>query len=213
MGRLKALVLQAGLWIGVVVWALGAEAWAATQVYFTSQDNVESKIVELINQSHFTIHMALFRFTSRPLAQALKSAQNRGVRIRIVLDGHEGSARPPGEVRRLEGKNDGHGVMHHKFALFDEAQAVTGSFNWTPSAEYKNYENALLTDDPKVTRAYKKEFETLWARAKDVPPGALDPAPISKMKRSAAHEKHFHRVTHYPIIRKGSHGRHKKSGK
>ena len=55
--------------------------------------------------------------------------------------------------------------MHHKFALFDRKEVATGSFNWTPGAEYANYENALMIDDSGTVEAYNREFEMLWQRA------------------------------------------------
>ncbi len=140
---------------------------AETRVLFSSQESVEKKLIQLINDSSSSIEMALFELRSPELVSVLKRAQERGVRLRLVLDAsHRTDAQPCGEVRWLGGKTPrGRGVMHNKFALFDRSRTVTGSYNWTPGAEYSNYENALLTDDPGIVRAYANEFETLWHRA------------------------------------------------
>jgi cardiolipin hydrolase len=127
--------------------------------------------------------MALFRFSSEPLARAIRRARARNVHLRLVLDGHPeaegnhnalGIAFAPGEVRRLDGKHGGaQGIMHHKFVLFDKSRVVTGSFNWTAGAEHINYENALLTDSSSVVTSFGQEFERLWGKAQNVDPGSL----------------------------------------
>jgi len=55
----------------------------------------------------------------------------------------------------------GRGIMHNKFAIFDDKEVVTGSYNWTENAEKYNYENALFISDPEVVNKYIKEFERL----------------------------------------------------
>ena len=51
--------------------------------------------------------------------------------------------------------------MHHKFAIFDGKLLVTGSYNWTDSAERVNHENVLFVDDPAVIQRYQAHFERL----------------------------------------------------
>jgi phosphatidylserine/phosphatidylglycerophosphate/cardiolipin synthase-like enzyme len=156
---------------------LGWPARSETQVFFSSQESVEQKLLHLIDDSRSSIDLALFEMRSPDLAEALKRAKQRGVRLRVVLDAsHRSGDLPAGEVRWLGGKNPGRrGVMHNKFALFDQARVVTGSYNWTQGAEYANYENALLTDEADTVKAFAGEFETLWQRAIQGPPPAADP--------------------------------------
>ena len=140
-----------------------------TRVFFTSQESVEQRLVQFIDESRSSIDMALFELRSGGLARALQRAQGRGVHLRLVLDASHREedlpVLPAGNVRWLGGMPQSRGVMHDKFALFDQARVVTGSYNWTPGAEYANYENALLTDDSNTVKAYAEEFETLWRRA------------------------------------------------
>ena len=51
--------------------------------------------------------------------------------------------------------------MHHKFALFDRRLLVTGSYNWTRGAAEGNYENIVVTDDPRLVKQFGKEFDRL----------------------------------------------------
>lgn len=100
------------------------------------------------------------------------TAKDRGVVVRIVAD-----------VRQAQGKHSevplllargikvrlstgqGRGLMHHKFANFDRELLVTGSYNWTDSAERANRENALFVNDLAVIQRYHAEFERLFQGA------------------------------------------------
>ena len=163
----------------------------ATEAFFTSQESVEEKMVRLIERADVSIDMALFELRSPRLAAVLARAKERGVRVRLILDAeHAKEGLAAGEVRFLGGKNGGgRGIMHHKFALFDQKQVVTGSFNWTPGAEHANYENALLLDDPKTVGAYGREFDTLWRRALEGPP-PTGPAPGTNTLQRRSKSRH-----------------------
>jgi phosphatidylserine/phosphatidylglycerophosphate/cardiolipin synthase-like enzyme/DNA uptake protein ComE-like DNA-binding protein len=63
------------------------------------------------------------------------------------------------------------GLNHHKgiVSLIDgrPRSMVTGSFNWSPTAESKNYENVMTLDgaaatNRQVMRSYEEEFEAFW---------------------------------------------------
>ena len=45
-------------------------------------------------------------------------------------------------------------LMHDKFCVFDSTLIVTGSYNWTYSAEKRNSENIILTDDSVVSTSF-----------------------------------------------------------
>jgi len=53
--------------------------------------------------------------------------------------------------------------MHNKYAVIDGKTVITGSFNWTVSAEKRNDENLLVIKRlPALVEAYEKNFEKLW---------------------------------------------------
>ena len=57
-------------------------------------------------------------------------------------------------------------IQHDKFAVFDGQKGVTGSYNWTNAATYKNAENCLFFEDSSVQK-YEKRFEDLWQANKE----------------------------------------------
>lgn len=52
--------------------------------------------------------------------------------------------------------------MHNKFAVIDERIVITGSFNWSIGARFKNKENVVITNIPSLAKAYEEEFKRLW---------------------------------------------------
>ncbi|MGD1435375.1 phospholipase D-like domain-containing protein [Escherichia coli] len=67
--------------------------------------------------------------------------------------------------------NDNYEAMHDKFMVFDRRAVLTGSFNFSASADSRNAENVvLISGAPAVTEAYVNEFSRLWDEGKDVAP-------------------------------------------
>ncbi len=55
--------------------------------------------------------------------------------------------------------------MHQKFAVIDRKVVLTGSYNWTASAENFNDENLLLFRDAgPLAEEFRKEFFRLWEK-------------------------------------------------
>ncbi len=57
--------------------------------------------------------------------------------------------------------------MHHKFALLDNSELLTGSFNWTRKATERNYENIIVTNHGKLIRKFAITFEKLWEELRE----------------------------------------------
>lgn len=139
-----------------------------TEVYFSSKDAVEIEIIKEINNSRESIDIAIFDFTSEKIKSYLEEAANRGVEIRIVADirqagGSYSVVNSLSEgivVKIINGKSGG--VMHHKFAIFDESLLLTGSYNWTKNAEERNLENAIFIRNKEIVKQYQKEFDAIW---------------------------------------------------
>ena len=53
-------------------------------------------------------------------------------------------------------------IMHHKFAIIDNRILLTGSYNWTFSANHRNDENLMVIDDPEIIEIFQKQFVNLW---------------------------------------------------
>ena len=56
-------------------------------------------------------------------------------------------------------------ILHHKVIVIDARTVITGSYNFTNSAERDNDENLVIVDDPALARAYLDEFAREYAQA------------------------------------------------
>ena len=136
---------------------------------FPRQNPCVPFVESLINHAQNSIDVAMFSFTSRPLAWALVRAAQRGVRVRVVLDDDQARSRwskyrflvKRGIPVKLDNRS---AYMHHKFAVIDGKLVITGSYNWTASAEKRNDENLVVLRMPEFVRAFEGEFERLWER-------------------------------------------------
>ncbi len=137
------------------------------KVLFSPQDNCAQEIVSAIDKAEQYVFVAMYFFTSRPIAQALVRSQDRGVEVKICLDGEQ----PHYEYSKsgyLENKGinvrliTGSGIMHNKFCIIDDRITITGSYNWTARADLENDENILIIESEELARIYKEQFLKYW---------------------------------------------------
>ncbi|MBN1824544.1 MAG: DUF1669 domain-containing protein [Endomicrobiales bacterium] len=146
---------------------------AETKVLFSPNGGIQKEIIKRVTESQNTVDVMCFHFTSRTLAKALVRAKKRGVRVRLLLDESKSGERysmyeylkDSGINLKLSSGFD-RGIMHNKTAVFDSKSVLTGSYNWTGSAERFNRENAVFIDDIQAVHEFQKEFEKLWRNAK-----------------------------------------------
>lgn len=50
--------------------------------------------------------------------------------------------------------------MHHKFAIFESNVVISGSYNWTNSAEFNEENITVITDLIEIER-FKNEYKKL----------------------------------------------------
>lgn len=143
------------------------------EAYFSPDAGIQDRLIKAINLTMSTIDIAIFDFTNGIIAQSLKEAKDRGVKIRIIMDKMKAGSKDSEytffkengfEVKLIKGK--GRGIMHNKFILFDGKLLMTGSYNISESAEKYNYENAIFIADKPVIQKYQETFDALWDKGK-----------------------------------------------
>jgi len=140
---------------------------AKTEVYFSLSDNPQKEIIKNINQAEAFINIAMYIFTDREIALPLAKAQERGVKVRLYLDKEQvdyqySQSRFLVQKRIKTRISSNNYIMHHKFAIIDNRILLTGSYNWTFSANNRNDENLMVIDDPEFIARYQNQFEKLW---------------------------------------------------
>lgn len=137
-----------------------------SDVYFTPQD-IKREVLRAIEKSQESIDIAVFDITSNDILNALVTAQERGVHIRIVVDRKRTLAKGP--LSRID-KSKGFvtkaliqkGIMHSNFAIFDSKLLMTGSYYWNENVNKFNHYNSIFTDEAKVLVKYQREFDRLF---------------------------------------------------
>lgn len=149
--------LIAGL-LAVLTAAAGASeplpARGTVQVLFTPWDDAEGELINAIGAARHSLQVQAFILTSRNIAVALEKAHRRGVRVEIVADGEQAAKNDNSQLDRLHDAGIPiwievrYASAHSKVMLIDaegkEPVVITGSYNFTYSAQARNAENLLL---------------------------------------------------------------------
>lgn len=140
----------------------------AVESYFSPTDGTASQIVNAINTADHTLDVAMFTFTDNDLGAAVIAAKNRGVAVRAIIEnvsyiGSEYSGLLSNGIDVRSHANVPYD-FHHKYCIIDanaptsNPTVVTGSHNWTNSAEDDNDENTLIIHDQLIANQYLEEF-------------------------------------------------------
>ncbi len=144
---------------------------ATVRAAFTPQEDVAGQIVAAVRQAKHQILVQAFSFTHDGIAQALIEAHKRGVEVKLIADREQTEKMDHGQVPRLAMAGipvwlDGeHQSAHNKVMVIDAgsaaAQVLTGSFNFTKAAQYKNAENVVfLSGNPALAEAYARNWQS-----------------------------------------------------
>ena len=142
---------------------------AKISTLFSPEDSCGLAIQRYISEAQDYVFVAMYYFTLRRLAQELVNAHKRGVKVRVFLDSKQ-RVEKYAKGRFLEQKgievkykgDDTSGYMHTKFCVIDDRIVITGSFNWTVSADLENDENLIIIESTDVAKSYRDYFNRLW---------------------------------------------------
>jgi phosphatidylserine/phosphatidylglycerophosphate/cardiolipin synthase-like enzyme len=152
----------------------GASTVEVLAVAFTPPSGGGQVIVKAIDDSREEVLVQAYGFTHNAIAQALLRAQQRGVKVQVLLDQKSSQTnRYVIELFResaLPVKWDGaHAIAHNKVMVIDAAVVVTGSYNFTNSADTRNAENILVLRGPDLARSYRENWQKHWSHGSSAP--------------------------------------------
>ena len=161
-------------WLEDVVKTIGQPSKSETKTppsraFFSPGDDCTAEIITRLDATGRTLDLCVFTITDDRLSRAVVNAHKRGVRVRIITD-NDKSFDLGSDIEKFEqigipvrvDQTTDH--MHHKFAIFDGRLLLTGSYNWTRSAALGNYENFIVTGEPRLITAFSETFSDLWKR-------------------------------------------------
>lgn len=135
-------------------------------VYFSPDGGCQDAIVREISSARESLYVEAYSFTSAPIAKAIVEAFKRGVAVAVILDKSQlteqysvanyfKTAGVPTFIDRA------FKIAHNKVIVVDRQTVVTGSYNFTKSAEHDNAENLLIIRHPGVAQAYLTNWQKL----------------------------------------------------
>ncbi len=137
--------------------------------YFSPGDDCENAIVSCIRNAKHSIKICVFTISENVISEEIIAAMKKGVAVTIITDNDKINDKGS-DIRWLSDEgiririDEASSHMHHKFCIVDKKTLLTGSYNWTKSAADRNQENLLVTEDPKMVKAYLNEYQKLWDR-------------------------------------------------
>jgi phosphatidylserine/phosphatidylglycerophosphate/cardiolipin synthase-like enzyme len=120
-------------------------------------------VVHEIEGAQREILLQAYGFTSEPIAAALVAAKARGVTVRAIFDKSDRTARGS-RADDLAGAgvpllvDTVPGIAHNKVLVIDSTEVITGSFNFTASAQKRNAENLLVIHDNGIAAQYRQNW-------------------------------------------------------
>lgn len=154
------------------------------------------QIFETLNEATKRIDLCIYDFTQRNLAEFLVNAANRGIKVRIITDAHQGrkhhnicrtkrgdddeiSFSSGDQIPQLQkagipikvNKSNSNitSLMHNKFVLVDGKCLMIGSFNWTQNAVLRNHEALVKTYENRIVSKFISKFDQMWTQLHDRP--------------------------------------------
>jgi phosphatidylserine/phosphatidylglycerophosphate/cardiolipin synthase-like enzyme len=138
------------------------------ECYFSPTDRTTSHIVAEIERASHSVAFAVLTLTRTEIRTALTGRRAAGLAVRGVMDNNTDTGTQYAnllsggvDVRLKSGTS---GLLHHKYAVIDGEDphwgsvTLTGSHNWSNSAENSNNENLLVIRDGPVANQYLQEF-------------------------------------------------------
>lgn len=132
------------------------------EAYF---QDIQNRILQALDSAEVSITVVMAWFTNETLFQKLIDKHKQGLDVKIAIydDGinkkHGVNISQLPHIMIKRGQRGG--LMHNKFCVIDNQVVITGSYNWSDNAEFKNDENVTVENDPKQASKYSVEFRRL----------------------------------------------------
>lgn len=132
-------------------------------VYFSPNGGCSEAIIDTISKSKSEILVQAYIFTSEPIARALLGAHKRGVKVIVILDkSQKKDGYSPATFFANQGIpayiDSNHARAHDKVMIIDQETVITGSFNFSKSAETQNSENVLIIRSTGLAAIYRENW-------------------------------------------------------
>ena len=139
--------------------------------YFSPSDETNCHILEALQSANHHVEIGLLLLTHEELIDEILNLFQNGIEVRVILEDESSSSAAVARLRQAGVPlviHDFAPIFHHKYAIIDEGypdsdpQVISGSHNWTWSADNINDENTIIFHDQSITNIFRQEFEARW---------------------------------------------------
>ena len=136
-------------------------------------DDSSKPILDAITAAKKSLRIKMFVFSDPSLIAAVIAAQQRGVKVRVMLNPARRSGEAENQESRaalLKGKvavedsNPAFDLTHEKSMVVDDSAAFVKSLNWDPENLTETRDYAVVTDDAAEVAEIIECFEADWMR-------------------------------------------------
>ena len=136
-------------------------------------DDSSKPILDAITAAKKSLRIKMFVFSDPSLIAAVIAAQQRGVKVQVMLNPARRSGEAENQESRaalLKGKvavedsNPAFDLTHEKSMVVDDASAFVKSLNWDPENLTETRDYAVVTDDAAEVAEIIECFEADWMR-------------------------------------------------
>ncbi|WP_039851747.1 phospholipase D family protein [Magnetospirillum fulvum] len=152
--------------------ALAGQPVSLEALCFTPGGDCTGVIVDQIGKAQRQVLVQAYNFTDAAIVKALIDAKRRGVDVQVVIDRvnvcaedkpvcRASGAVAAGLITRagiplsIDRKEK---IAHNKVMVIDGHRVITGSFNFSQSAQKANAENLLVIEDEATARRYAENW-------------------------------------------------------
>lgn len=148
---------------------------ASIQTYFSPKGGTKQAILQTLAKAQQSIRFMAFSVTDVDIQKLLVQKAREGVQVEGIFDGcmiSQYSVFQDLLTKNIPVMIDGNqALMHSKVFIVDRQAVITGSYNFSKSAEERNNENTLIISSKKIAGFYEQEFARLkQASQTNVPP-------------------------------------------
>jgi len=140
------------------------------ELYFSPTEGVNSKIVDAIKSANTDLSIETMLITRTEIAYAITDKAKEGVKTNVIVDYKNQTT--DAIIKIFEDNLKSHftqdyvsaGIIHSKYLIVDQSNPIsdplilTGSHNWSLSANTDNDENTLIIHNASVANQFYQEF-------------------------------------------------------
>jgi len=159
--------------------APGATSAQVAHSLFLEPDDGARPVLDAIRSARATLDVKVYLLSDRETIAAIKDAQARGVKVRVMLEKDPYGTGPGNQAAfdeltlagaAVKWSSPAFQLTHEKSMVVDGRSALIMTLNLVRSAFTRNREYGIVTRDPAEVREVLDGFNADWTRTKLTPP-------------------------------------------